>query len=99
MSLLRRFFSRPLSIAHGSRGSGYLAGGKCTEAIAEYSKAIQFDPSDGEANLQRALAYGEISQHDQAIADCTEAIKRNPGFAKAYCWRGANLFLFRGVAR
>jgi len=53
-------------------------------AIADYSKAIELDPSYINAYYARAWVYGEKGQWDLSIADNTKAIELDPNYAMAY---------------
>jgi tetratricopeptide (TPR) repeat protein len=59
------------------------------EALAEYDKAIQDDPTNAEAYYARGFA--QLSHGDamlKAIEDFTKAIELNPAYARAYLMRG-----------
>ena len=56
--------------------------------IAECNAAIQRNPNDAEAYVERAGAYLNKREHDQVISDCTTAISLSPNDAEAYCRRG-----------
>jgi tetratricopeptide (TPR) repeat protein len=76
------------------RGRAFLALGKNSEAINDYTKVIQFATSALEkSNLptvyhNRGLAYGLLKKNALAIADLTAAIKLRPDYASAYKIRG-----------
>src|SRR5215211_193376 len=59
-------------------------GGHAEAAIADYTKAIELDPSLAEAFMRRAALRGAKSDYDGAIADNTKAIELNPNLAAAY---------------
>ena len=60
-------------------------------AIAEYSNAIQTDPSHTSAYYNRAIAYQRRGDRDLAILDYTKAIQLDPKKTEAYINR-ANLY-------
>lgn len=57
-------------------------------AIAEYSRAIEKDPSYAEVYKNRSRAYIARGDYDSAIADCNRAIELDSNFDKAYYDRG-----------
>jgi len=57
-------------------------------AVADYSKAIELDPTFAPAYSNRALAEHRLGYEDDAYADCARAIKLNPKFAAPYNVRG-----------
>ncbi len=54
------------------------------KAIADYDKAVAFDPRDGDAIFNRGLAHELQKQYDQAIADYTEGLRLRPDDAAAW---------------
>lgn len=52
--------------------------GKIEEAIAEYTKSIQMDPTYVRAISRRAQAYMRINEIDKAIQDFEEVINMDP---------------------
>ena len=44
-------------------------------AIADYTKAIEFNPQDADAYFNRAAAKNDLEDHQGAIADYTKAIE------------------------
>jgi tetratricopeptide (TPR) repeat protein/membrane associated rhomboid family serine protease len=73
---------------HGFRGDGYLSSGDHDRAIAEYDRAIQFDPKSTTAFFNRARAYYAKRDYDMTIADYDKAIELNPKSANAHANRG-----------
>jgi tetratricopeptide (TPR) repeat protein len=53
-----------------------------------YNLAIALSPAYVEAHANRALAYVEKGNYDQAIAECNRALDLKPGYARAYYNRG-----------
>jgi tetratricopeptide (TPR) repeat protein len=49
-----------------------------------FNQAIQLDPNMAVALNARCYAHLRLHQYDQALTDCTEAIRLNPGYANAY---------------
>ena len=77
------------ALAHQNRGISHWAESNLDEAIAEFSLAIQLDPSMAEAYYNRALAYLWKIEEDKFIGDINQAIRLNPNFTEAYFIRGA----------
>ncbi len=60
-------------------------------ALSCSNRGAMTGPSQRAVNsLNRGVAYGEKGEYDQAIADCTEAIRLEPTFAQAYYDRGVS---------
>ncbi len=66
------------------RGYNYYKQKSYKEAFAEYSKALQLDPSNSEAYFWRARSSLKTGQYDKAIADLKETVKFDPSYAKAF---------------
>lgn len=47
-------------------------------AIADANRAIQMNPRDLDAHLQRGLAYVQVKNYNQAVEDLTEGLKLTP---------------------
>ena len=66
------------------------------EAIKEYTKALELDPTNKKYNsiilINRALCFQKIEKYNYTINDATQSIKINPNYARAYVKR-ANVFL------
>jgi tetratricopeptide (TPR) repeat protein len=77
-----------LAIAYGRRGNAYYDRRDYDSAIADYTKAIEFNARDAAAYNNRGLAYRATGESDKAIADYTKAIEINPTDAIAYNHRG-----------
>lgn len=54
---------------HGSGGSGLEEDGPNEPAIADYDKAIELDPNDAKAYINRGYTYKEQGMKAEAIAD------------------------------
>ena len=53
-------------------------------AIADYTKAIEINPNDGDAYYNRGASKGDIEDYYGAIADFTKAIDINPNDNGSY---------------
>jgi len=69
-------------------GNSRLARGDNPGAIAQFTEAIQQDPQNFCAYLNRGVAYQRMKQYDQALRDYDEAIRIVPAFGMAYHYRG-----------
>ena len=58
------------------------------EAIEEYNKATEVNPSFAPAYMNRAVSYGETGRLDDALADYDRAIALKPDYPGAYFNRG-----------
>lgn len=67
--------------AHGERGQR-------TEALEEYSKAIDLVPRFYEAIDNRAFTYMELGRFEEALADFEQSLRINPDGFKAFFSRG-----------
>lgn len=56
---------------------------KYTEAVAQYEKAIQADPSQKNAFYNMGLSYYELKKYPEAAQACQNALKLDSGFANA----------------
>jgi tetratricopeptide (TPR) repeat protein len=70
------------------KGTAHLNKGEYDLAISEFNKALEINPGDAGAYVNRGLAYGRKSQYDQAISDFNRALEINPNYALAYNNRG-----------
>ena len=71
------------------RGNKLIYAGNYSEAVDEYSKAIELNPNYALAYLNRGAAYQDLKQYSYAIRDYTRAIEINPVDADAYYNRGS----------
>lgn len=77
-----------LAETHNNQGLLYYKKGQIEEAIAEYTRAIEFNPKCAKAYSNRGLALHDIGHYDTAIEDCTKAIELDPSAALAFNNRG-----------
>ena len=54
------------------------------EAVPNFDQALQLDPTLALALNARGYAHLRLHQYEQAVADCSVAIRINPGYANAY---------------
>lgn len=78
-----------------NRGVAAYERGEFDRAIANYTRAIEFNPHFAEAYSNRGSAYGYKGDQDLAIADYTAAIDINPQDATGYYNRG-NAYYHKG---
>ena len=70
--------------AYYNRGNVYGEQGNFDQAIADYDRAIELDPSLGTAYNNRGKFYSDQGNFDQAIADYDRAIELDPNHTMAY---------------
>jgi tetratricopeptide (TPR) repeat protein len=75
---------------YSNRGDSYLKNGNYDQAIAEYTQAIELDPSLSSLYYNRGVAYANKADYDNAISDFSQVIKLNPKDGEAYFERGYN---------
>ena len=65
---------------------------KYEEAIEEYTKVLEFDPTNKKFNslilANRALCYQKLNKFKEALHDSNQSIKLNPYYARGYVKRG-----------
>jgi Tfp pilus assembly protein PilF/ketosteroid isomerase-like protein len=71
-----------------NHGNAYKKQGNLTQAIADYTKAIEIDPKYAAAYSNRGNVYQIQGNFQQAIADYDKAIEINPEIAGFYSNRG-----------
>lgn len=72
---------------HNSNGFDFLANGRFENAVSEFDKAIELDPSCAKAYHNRGWAYEHMAKYDLALADFDKAIQLSPNSAKTYYGR------------
>jgi tetratricopeptide (TPR) repeat protein len=55
--------------------------------VGDWTRAIEKNPKNAEAYLERGWDYNELQQYDNAVYDLTQAIKLSPNSAIAYSRR------------
>ncbi|MDD5130537.1 MAG: tetratricopeptide repeat protein [Candidatus Omnitrophica bacterium] len=74
------------------RGDAYNRQGNPAQAIFNFTKAIEINPSYAEAYCARAGVYFYQHNDVQTISDYTKAIEINPNYAEAYYYRGVTYY-------
>ncbi|MCP4311931.1 MAG: tetratricopeptide repeat protein [Bacteroidetes bacterium] len=62
-----------------------------TDAIGQFTKAIELDPDNDKAYIQRAMAYNKLKDYQNAVADFDRAIVFNEKDAGLYYLSGSAL--------
>jgi protein O-mannosyl-transferase len=73
-----------------NRGHALERLGKYTQAIENYTRAVNINPRYAEAFNNRGASYGYLGDHVKAIEDYDRAIQINPEHANAYFNRGVD---------
>ena len=76
------------------RGFRAISEGHTQEAVKEYSKAIELDPSFASAYHNRGILYNKLGEQQKALDDYNKAIELDPSYAFAYNGRGN---VYRGL--
>lgn len=67
-----------------SKGNLHMKNLEFSEAVTEYTRAIELNPNNAVYFCNRAAAYSKLDQHTAAIVDCKQAIALDPSYGKAY---------------
>ncbi len=62
----------------------YAEQGKCDEAVADFTEAIRYFPTDVSCYSGRGKCYLAKGDYDKAIADFSEAIRLDPESTEAF---------------
>ena len=77
-----------LGLAYQNRGDVFTDTGQWDLAIADETKAIDFNPQDAAAYNIRAWAFLKLGNVKQALVDANQALAINPRFTDALHTRG-----------
>jgi len=77
-----------LAEIYTNRGNVYGKLGQHTQALSNFTKAIDLNPKYAEAYYNRGTTYANLGGTPQALSDLTQAIDLNPKLAQAYNNRG-----------
>jgi tetratricopeptide (TPR) repeat protein len=80
--------AKDLAFAHLKNGVALAATGEYEAALAEFSEAIELDPTNLRVYASRAIVYERIGKHDRALVDVNEAIRLDLKSAAALSARG-----------
>lgn len=72
-----------------AKGNEKLIAGKFLEAIAFYSQALEYAPTNSILLSNRAQAYIKVENYGLAILDADAAIEHDPSYAKGFYRRGS----------
>jgi tetratricopeptide (TPR) repeat protein len=72
------------ALYYSNRGDNYLSSGNYELAIAEYTKAIDVDPTLASLYYNRGLAYSLYEKYELAVVDYTKSIEIDPKYADTY---------------
>ncbi|MFQ5507647.1 MAG: tetratricopeptide repeat protein, partial [Planctomycetota bacterium] len=86
-----RFWRRQKARVHVKRGFENYVAGKSHEAVVEYGRALDYEPTWTDVLLQRAMASFRREDFKAAEQDCTRALEIRP--------RDADALLHRASAR
>jgi tetratricopeptide (TPR) repeat protein len=92
MGFFRRLFGPDPAAAarRAERGLEHFGRGEYERAVVAWTEAIHIDPANPETYVDRSWAYVLLRRYDEAIADCTAAIRLRPD---------SEAFNNRGIAR
>lgn len=82
--------------AYFKKGNTFFDNGLYQKAIENYSKVIDFEPSNIKAYFNRGLANQKLGLYDQAIKDFTRIIELKSDYIQAYFERG-NVYFDKGL--
>ena len=74
---------------YNNRGITYRTLKRYDEALADFNRAIELDPTFSAAFSNRGITYHTLQRYDDALADYTRAIELDPTKASAYLNIGA----------
>jgi tetratricopeptide (TPR) repeat protein len=80
------------ALPHSSRGQYLAKNGKYDEALADFAIALQIEPKDSFALINRASIYLNQQNYPAAFADAESLIKAAPWIPRGYYIRGVSEF-------
>ncbi len=80
-----------------NRGTANAKKGNLTQAIEDFTKAIEISPNDLMAYNNRGSAYAQQGNFIQAMSDFTKAIDLSPNDPVAYHNRAVAYLLLKGI--
>jgi tetratricopeptide (TPR) repeat protein len=85
--------------SHFTQGSLYAAQGEHELAVASYSCALELNPDDSEAWLQRARSQLRLRRFSEVIDDCSRCLDHDPDCLTAQCCRAYSYLWLRQYAQ
>ncbi len=79
--------------AYNARGEKLLDAGNAAESVADFEKAVEYDPKQVKYLHNRGFIYASQGELEKAIADFTKVLEADPEYAKARFNRGEAYFL------
>lgn len=73
--------------AYGTRANELISNNQLNEALADYKKAVELNPSEAITYLNRSQLYTRMNHYSDAITDLNTAIKLQPNAAIMYVKR------------
>jgi tetratricopeptide (TPR) repeat protein len=84
-------------VVHQGRGLIQMSRHRPIQAIVELSRTLELDPGNAFTLVQRASAYEQVGEYDDALADLSEVLSHHPdnqpalaARARLHAWRGEN---------
>jgi tetratricopeptide (TPR) repeat protein len=84
----RKLTRSNMSVAHYNRGLSHRRKDQLYQALADYTKAIEFNGTKADIYNNRGVVYELKRQFDNALADYAKAIQLNPKSPNPYSNRG-----------
>jgi tetratricopeptide (TPR) repeat protein len=84
----RKLTRSNMSVAHYNRGLSHRRKDQLDQALADYTKAIEFNGTKADIYNNRGVVYELKRQFDNALADYAKAIQLNPKSPNPYSNRG-----------
>ncbi len=84
----KRVDRKNLSIAHSNRGNAHLRLAQNEQALKDFNRAIEIDPTNARAYQNRGNYYFRSKRYDAAIANYDKAIQSDPSYDRAFVNRG-----------
>lgn len=75
----RQLDAARMAMAHTNRGRWYVEKKKPDQALTDFNRAVELDPTLAQAYYERGLLHAKAGRNEQAIADYRKALEYNPG--------------------
>jgi tetratricopeptide (TPR) repeat protein len=87
-----------LAHIYRKRGFAFRSLNQFEQAIIDYTRAIELDPTYARAYASRGSAYRRLKEYERAMQDYNRALELEPNYAWAYCGRGETYRLLKEYA-